>query len=61
MPQMLVDRAEAQLPGIFHAAALARAYNHITGASLTHYEIDRLGVFERDELIMLVNNADLVI
>lgn len=58
---MLVDRAEAQLPTIFHAAALARAYNHLTGASLTHYEIDRLGMFERDELILLVNNADLVI
>lgn len=61
MPQVLIDRTEAQLPRIFHAAALARAYNQLTGASLTHYEIDRLGMFERDELILLVNNADLVI
>jgi len=60
MPQIMLDRAESQLPGIFHTAALARAYNRLTGAALSHFDIERLGVFERDALTRLIDNADLV-
>jgi hypothetical protein len=57
---VIFRRAESALPDIFHAAALARSYNAVTGASLTHYDVQRMGVLERDELLMLVDNADLV-
>jgi len=56
----MVTVAEGALPRAFKDAVLARAYNILTGANLNHLDLARLSVFERDEIVMLVNNADLI-
>ncbi len=56
----MVAVAESHLPSTFKDAVLARAYNLLTGASLSHLDLARLSVFERDEMIGIVNNADLL-
>lgn len=55
----MLEAAQRSLPQSFKDALLARAYNLLTGSNLTHYDVARLSVFERDELIGIVNNADL--
>jgi hypothetical protein len=56
----MIAAAESHLPRSFKDAVLARSYNILTGASLSHFDLERLNVFERDEVIALVNNADLI-
>jgi hypothetical protein len=60
VPGVLLDRALAALPDFFHTAQQARLYNTLTGASVSHFEIEQMGIFERDQVELLVSNADLV-
>ncbi len=60
MPDIILDRAAQGLPEMFYLAQQARAYNTITGASLSHFDLINLGIFERDQIDLLIANADLI-
>ncbi len=49
-----------RLPQIFDRIAIVRAYNLMTGATLSHWEFDQLGIFERDEVVFVIENSDLL-
>ena len=57
---LILDRVSDSLPLIFQSAAIARAYNLATGATLSHFDVDQMGIFERQELILLAHNTDLL-
>jgi len=48
------------LPPVFQSAVIARTYNLATGAILSHFDVDRMGMFERQELILIARNVDLL-
>lgn len=47
-----------QLPSGLRSASLARRYNIATGACLTHLDVERMGLLERAEIILIAENAD---
>lgn len=49
-----------RLPQIFDRIAIVRAYNMMTGATLSHWDFDQLGIFEHDEVIFAIENSDLL-
>jgi hypothetical protein len=61
VPAIFLDRAAQALPDLFYLAQQARAYNTITGANLSHLDLMNLGIFERDQIDLLIANVDLII
>ena len=45
-------------PQSYRNMTLAIRYNAITGASLSHLDIEGLGIFEYDEMINLVSHFE---
>ena len=60
VPSLILDRMSDRLPSVFQSAAIARAYNLATGATLSHLDVESMGMFERQELILLAHNTDLL-
>ncbi len=48
------------IPAIFNKVSAVRAYNNLTGASLSHWDFDQLGIFEHDEVMLILENGDLL-
>src|SRR3989304_1680494 len=59
VPALILDRMSDRLPSVFQSAAIARAYNLATGATLSPLGVESMGMFERQELILLAPNTDL--
>ncbi len=57
---MILQALRAELPALFHAAQIARLYNALTGASLSHLDLEQMSIFDRAEVILLIENADLL-
>lgn len=51
---------EKHLPEVLNKISIVREYNSLTGASLSHWDFDHLGIFERDDVILAIENSDLV-
>ena len=45
----------ARVPQTYKDATLAIRYNRITGSNLSHLDVAELGIFERDQMVLLVN------
>lgn len=56
---MVWNQLERDLPSVIKNVSVVRVYNKITNAGLTHFEYENLGVVERDEVLTVVDNADL--
>ncbi len=61
MPGIILDRAAQTLPDMFRMVEKARLYNALTGANLSHFDLLNLGIFECDQIDLLIANADLII
>jgi hypothetical protein len=46
---------------MFFDVSLARNYNLLTGGALTHLDIKRMSVFEKDEIRELIEHSDILI
>ncbi len=57
---MILQALRAELPALFHAAQIARLYNALTGASLSHLDLEQMSIFDRAEVMLLIENADLL-
>ena len=48
------------LPEMFNSISIVKAYNHLTGASLNHWDLERVGMLEYDEIVLAIENGDLL-
>ena len=53
-------KLESQLPDLFKQASIVRQYNIVTGASLSHYDLAQMSIFERDEVLLLIRHSELI-
>lgn len=49
-----------RLPEILDKIAIVREYNSMTGANLSHWDLNELGIFEHDEVVFAIENRDLL-
>lgn len=60
MPDLVWQSLERDLPAAIKQAAIVRNYNRVTGASLSHLELQHLSVAAYDEILLVADNTDLL-
>lgn len=60
MPDLVWQQLDRDLPEALKHAAIVRNYNRVTGASLSHLELMRLGVDEYDAVLLVADNTDIL-
>ena len=57
VPDIILAAHSSRLPDAFKHAAIARAYNILTGASLSHFDVVNLALDDYDDLIFLAERG----
>ena len=60
VPDLVWKSLERDLPPAIKQAAIVRNYNRVTGASLSHLELQHLSVEAYDEILLVADNTDLL-
>lgn len=60
MPDLIWQQLDRDLPPALKQAAIVRNYNRVTGASLSHLELNGLSVGAYDEVLLIADNGDIL-